>query len=189
MSKKKLLLASVVAVFLALAGLGVQRYYIEDSNEPESTQQQQSPSQNSPEDNGLEEADPTASNKKLSEQNKDEVNNPRPEEGEPNKTPVSSIVEEAPSIYTGFGHSGSNPLPTGSNTSTSCTTSPNVECKIRAEHTDDSSQTYEFETKTTNSEGVALWSWTGGSELTSGAWKLYAVVGDKESQPETIFIQ
>lgn len=130
---------------------------------------------------------PLTPNNEIEQDNQAEVDNPRPEDGEPSKDPVT-IVTEKPLIYTGYGHNQLKPLPSGQKTSTTCTSDPNVKCYITAKKAN-SSEVVVFETMTTDSEGVARWTWTGGEKLPSGTWKLVATAGDKSSNTETIYIK
>ena len=130
---------------------------------------------------------PLTPNQELEQENQNQVDTPRPEDDQPSKAPVT-IVTEKPLIYTGFGHNELRPLPTGQATSTTCTTDPNVICQITATKVG-TGTVHTFEAITTDSEGVARWTWTGGNELTSGAWELLATAGDKSSDKETIYVE
>lgn len=127
--------------------------------------------------------EPVTDNSKFMEEDKVE----EPEPDEPQKTPApSTTVVETPAVYTTYGHSPEKPLPVGQATSTSCTTSANVECYIIFKN---GSQEINFEPMTTDADGGAVWLWTGGEEVTSGTWSVTAVAGDKTSDEEIIYVQ
>lgn len=126
-------------------------------------------------------------NKEIEEANMAEVPGERPIETDPAKQPVATITD-APLIYTGYGHSSEKPLPTGQATSTSCTTDSGIECTITFTNAD-TGEVVTFDPRTTDQEGIAIWSWTGGQDLTSGEWRVVVSAGNKSSTEETIYVQ
>lgn len=185
MAKKIVIKLIIIAILVS----GV--LYMSSSNETPVSNDNNSPTQDADQkDASIDEVDnsePTTPNEEIEQNNQDPVAGERPAEEAPAKVP-ESIVAEKPLIYTGYGHNSLKPLPTGQETSTTCTTSSNVECTITFAHAT-SGAVVIFDSMTTDQEGVARWTWTGGQEVSSGEWQVAATVGDKNSDPETIYVQ
>lgn len=179
LSRKQLALivAALLGVVLVVLILFISRSTNEDSADIRTDTQ-------AVENDGNE---PLTPNDEIEQENQDQVDNPRPDEGDPAKTPVT-VVTEKPLIYTGYGHNQLKPLPQGQSTSTTCTTDPNVECRVVATKIG-SGDVFTFDPMTTDAEGVARWTWTGGESLTSGTWELVATAGDKSSDKEIIYVE
>lgn len=99
--------------------------------------------------------------------------------------PVARVAER-PEVFTSFGHVETNPVKNGQQVSTTCTTEPNTDCYITLTSGLDM---ITFDSKTSNSDGVAIWNWTGGDEVTGGTWKVTSTAGDKTSLSETVYVQ
>lgn len=95
-------------------------------------------------------------------------------------------VDMRPIVATGYGNSPTKPLPSGQETSTTCTTDPNVECVVILSS---GNQTIMFDSMTTDSQGVAIWNWVGGSDVPSGTWEISATAGNKTSVTGVIYVE
>ncbi len=179
--------AALIAV--ALAGMGTIGYFAFANNNDTPKQQNYSDTVSSDQESSenTNDSNPLTPNEEIEQQNQNEDNSERPADDQPAKTPQVT-VNEKPTIYTGYGHNQLKPLPNGQSTSTTCTTDAKVACTIVATNTS-TKEKVTFDAVTTDAEGVARWSWTGGKELTSGTWELVAKAGDKSSDKETLYIQ
>jgi hypothetical protein len=124
-----------------------------------------------------------------SEQNDIDSENSEPQESAPKESVSSSEqVDEKPVVGTGYGLNPSSPLPRGQLTSSTCTTDAKVKCSISFTN-QSTNEVVKFEEKETDSQGVAIWYWTGGEEVDSGTWNLVAYAGDKISDTEVIYVE
>lgn len=177
---------TIIGIIIALIVLGGGAFYVfaiaSDSasdGTPETSDQQT----DSIDNDG---SQPLTPNQVLEQENQDPGNSTRPADNEPSKT--STHVLKNPVVYTGYGHNSLKPLPTGQSTSTTCTTDAKVDCTVTFTNTK-SGKVITFPTKKTDAEGVALWDWVGGTDVTSGTWKVVAKAGDKSSTKEIIYVQ
>lgn len=108
------------------------------------------------------------------------------EDATPPKKDVVAKVDEAPEVYTAAGHVQEEPLPDGATTTTTCTTEQNIECYVTFTSGD---QVFEFDAKTTDDDGVAIWRWTVGNDVPSGTWRVVSHAGGKSSNVETIYVE
>ncbi len=111
-----------------------------------------------------------------------------PYQGAPSKQATATNISPSknPVVYTSYGHSQDKPIASGQLVATSCTTEANIDCKLVFSS---SSKTVEFDAKTTDSNGVAIWNWKGGVDVPSGTWTVTATAGSKKSDPEVIYVQ
>ena len=107
--------------------------------------------------------------------------------GEKDPQPTAR-VSERPEIFTAYGHVESDPVKQDQTTSTTCTTEPNTDCIITFTNAD-TGESISLQTKKSNSEGVAFWTWIGGQDVPSGTWLVTATAGDKTSEKETVYVQ
>lgn len=153
----------------------------ESQNEAEATESQTDNSTAGSSDDDS----PKTDNQQLEEQNQDPGDDERPNDDEPSKNPTQILTK--PVVYTGYGHNAKKPLPLSQSTSTTCTTDPKVSCSIRFRNVS-TGKVVDFDEKTTDAEGVALWDWEG-LDVGSGAWNVTARAGNKVSDKEVIYIK
>lgn len=169
--KQKIILGSVIGI--ALLGLGGWFIFVRDDKPA----QQSAETSNTP-------IEPDDHSEPQTSYTQEE-----PTEEEPKNSVNNAPVKGKPTVYTGFGHSQSNPLKNGQSTSTTCTTDARVECILTFTNTQ-TNEKITFETKKTDGQGVALWDWVGGDDVGSGTWHVVATAGaNQSSDKETIYIQ
>lgn len=171
MNKRNIIILIVVSLTLVVGGFFVFQNsdeVVEQSDTSETSQQNNA--QNKSEDVSVETEN---------SDNSEETTTKQP------NTPTQT-VENPPIVYTGFGHSSSNPLKEGQQTSTTCTSVAGVECAITFT---DGDNVITFDSMTTDSQGIALWDWIGGQDVTSGTWNVTATAGGKTSTTEVIYVQ
>lgn len=170
---KKLIIFGIIAV-VALLGIGIFVFAKDDNKTAETPSEQSQETQTQEETKNQDEEEPGSYTQE---------EEPDPEEPKTSVTPPP--VKDRPVVYTGYGHAQNDPLKSGQVTSTSCTTDAKVDCKITFTNKS-SGAVITFDTKKTNNQGVALWEWTGGSDVPAGTWKVIAMAGNNQKSPEEI---
>lgn len=182
MTRTRIILLAIVGTLL-LAG-AVYAFIELTDEEVKPANDVSSEQQDEPQDN-ME----TDDSDKVTNETSEDMDQPKKEPvSEPKQDSQPATVESQPLVYTGYGHTSERPLRQGQQTSTTCTTDVNVMCKLVFTN-QSSGEVIEFDAKKTNSQGVALWEWTGGEDVTSGKWAVVAKAGDKQSEEEIIYVE
>lgn len=175
-STKKLVLLAIAGLLIA-GGLLYWFLIRDDSPDPVTNA---APAQTNPEK--LTEEEPVID---------DSPEDPDPAKEEDEQTDNEGVpaVTKTPQVYTSAGHNASSPLPSGAPVSTTCTTNAGVKCRVTLTNQANASQVVSLGAKTTNSQGVAEWSWKAGRDVSSGTWAVVATAGSKSSAKELIYIE
>ncbi len=177
MSRKQLI---IVAVVVALAlGAGTFWWLKDDQVSTETTSTAEADNQQTARDNDQ----PPASDAPLIDEGEGEDRETRKISSPPD------FVKERPLVYTSAGHTQASKLKVGQIVSTTCTSEPGVSCHLTFTSNSDPNRVISLDKIITDKQGVATWSWKPTVDVPSGTWKVAAVVGEKKSENETIYIQ
>ena len=182
MKKRQIIIISSIAAAIIIAG---SIFVVVRQNEPQGASNtqtidiQDAESSNEAQQNTAANSATDSNDQQNSNDNSEPVKQSASSSATPNATPT---------IYTGYGNNEAKPLPKDQTTSTTCTTDPNITCQLVFTNVTNG-QVIEFDAKTTDAQGVAVWSWTGGKEVSSGSWQVQATAGDKKSTTQTVYVQ
>lgn len=185
MKNQKLLIGATISVLL---GAMLYFFVIRDKSADQTNQantNQNTPS-DSPEDSESQNTDDTPD---PSDTETDDTPNQTDDDAdEPKTPPVSVNVKEKPVLTNSSGNTSGSAVPADALVSSACATDARVECSLTFTNTD-SGEVITFEAKKTDSQGIAIWEWTAGTDVGSGTWETYAKAGTKTSAKGVIYIQ
>lgn len=178
---------TIKAIFILTLLAAVSFYlFVQNIGEDTNDESPSISSENSQKVPVLTNEEPTVETKEVVDETPEVEEKPNQGSNKPAIIPITGT--DMPTVYTGYGHDVDNPLKKGQNTSTICTTSAGADCYIEFTN-NNTSEVVTFDSISTNSQGIANWSWVGGKDVSSGEWTVLAITGELKSSKETIFIK